>query len=495
MSTQSTAKITPPFIPLTPGRHKVVPPSEAVKTRLNIGSGILIRAAFAYGIRSIGSMTMGELHLAWWEAALSWIAFPADKLADVIFGASHQTFMSGRVVPSIIIGVIWVLFDRFLLDRGQKREGALRELARMFCAYALGTQILVYALVKMAASGWPAGLGHPTIASIYTTFGNASEGAFFWWWIGTAPTYRTFTAVVELCGALLMFNRRTATFGLLLNVMILVNIAVMMAGFDHMSIFNTIPASRFPFLIFLLWYDRRRIAAFFIRDVETVAPSHQHRWSRVWIRHALIALQIAYFTRTAFVDYEAMTFTTNRPRANTIRVSSATPGLMERLRLTLNQGNLYSTSVQHPLTRDFYRLPIEGLYQVERLSVGGAADSPTPANRWRHVVISRCRGVARTLSDSVQFFTVALRPGASSNSSFDCTSLDEYPRGHDVSSMGMSYGPTGASGPRDTLRYVVAEADRLELSGTYAGAQLMATLRRIPDERYPFYDPRWWRLK
>jgi hypothetical protein len=35
----------------------------------------------------------------------------------------------------------------------------------------------------------------------------------------------------------------------------------------------------------------------------------------------------------------------------------------------------------------------------------------------------------------------------------------------------------------------------VELEGTVNGAPVSTTLRRIPYERYSFYDPRWWQLR
>jgi hypothetical protein len=467
-------------------------PTPLPREHFDFVSAWIIRAGLIYGLKSIGGMMIGALHIPGWELIFHWLYWLPTRVIDVVTFGKYGLLFPADSAAAILVGLVWTLVDRW-----RKYDADLRELARLLCSYALGAQVLVYALTKIFATGWPAGLARPSVLSIYTQLGEGGASSAFWWWMGLAPAYVSFTAVVELAGGLLMFFRRTATFGALLNLMILLNIAVMMWGFMGYPLMQTIPASRFPFIAFLLWLDRERLSSFFVRDEQFVYSLTPHHWPRRWMRKAVLALQGIFILRTAQVDWQTMHH--GATRLGAMEPQDKMPSIID---------------VQRPPTIRYFRTRIDGYYRVDPAhdSTGVANSSSATASLatlpGRHAVIDGCLGYLRTLEGKQNFF--ALVPTGETGTTYNCEKLYEEPEGAGIQ-LGFRVWPPPASSaparggrasstprgvypsiPPDTLRYRMVDPYTIDVRGAIGGKPMTATLRRIRDEQYPLYNPQWW---
>jgi hypothetical protein len=460
---------------------------------IDFASAWIIRAGLIYGLKSIGSLMIGALHIPGWEFMFPWLYWLPSRLIDLVTFGKYGLLFPADSAAAILVALAWTLIDRW-----RKYDTDLRELARLLCSYALGAQVLVYAFTKIFATSWPAGLARPSVLSIYTQLGEGGPSSAFWWWMGLAPAYVSFTAVVELLGGVLMFFRRTATLGTLLNLLILFNIAFMMSGFMDYPLMQTIPASRFPFIAFLFWMDRHRLASFFVRDDQFVYSLPRHLWSKRWMAKTVPFLQAAFFLRTAQVDWQ--TVHSGATRLGPIDPQNKMAAIID---------------VQRPPTTHYFRTIIDGYYRVDPLADSiqpadflAMKDRPSSVIPGRHAVIDGCIGFVRTLEARQLFFTLV--PTSGTGSRYNCEKLYEEPEGASVQlSLRVWPPPTssppgrtsrGSSVPRavypgappDTLRYTMIDPYRIRVQGTIEGVPMSATLHRIRDEQYPLFNPRWW---
>src|SRR5688500_6834065 len=100
-----------------------------------------------------------------WPKAIEIVLWPASKLLTIAFGEAWENVFSARFFPSFLTALPWML-----LDRRRKDEAALREIARLTTSYALGVQMLIFALFKIFAMVAPASLAPPSVTALYTTF-------------------------------------------------------------------------------------------------------------------------------------------------------------------------------------------------------------------------------------------------------------------------------------------------------------------------------------
>lgn len=165
-------------------------------------------------------------------ASAHWIAIHAFHLSGVA-AEDHPTDSRDTALNWITLGLIsgislavtflWSVFDR---RRRQYQVAAawLRFLLRMFLVFLM----LRYGLGKV----FPLQMSRPSLAVLNEPLGQTSPMTLLWTLIGLHPAYQILCGAFETLAACLLFFRRTALFGALLNAFIMANVLLYNLFFD-----------------------------------------------------------------------------------------------------------------------------------------------------------------------------------------------------------------------------------------------------------------------
>src|SRR5688572_19584822 len=124
--------------------------------RSSVAAAIFVRAAILHAAFVIGGGGFGTDSIPGFSRLFGAILAPMMVALDFLISESRAFWSS--YLPALIFAAIWGAVQR---ARGSDRN--LRELARTMCSYALGAQIIVFALIKFVATPWVAGLGRPSV--------------------------------------------------------------------------------------------------------------------------------------------------------------------------------------------------------------------------------------------------------------------------------------------------------------------------------------------
>jgi len=159
---------------------------------------------------------------------------------------------------AVIGSVIWSLLERKTKDY-QKLNWILKNILR----YHLILIALLYGSIKLFAMQMP----EPTLSQLATPLGDYLPMRLSWMFFGYSSPYQIFSGIMEIVVALLLFNRRTISTGLILGFGVFLNVFILNLCFD-------IPVKIFSmhlvlYTLFLLASDHNHYLNFFWRNQPT----------------------------------------------------------------------------------------------------------------------------------------------------------------------------------------------------------------------------------
>ncbi|HEX2607222.1 MAG TPA: hypothetical protein VHK91_07575 [Flavisolibacter sp.] len=175
---------------------------------------------------------------------------PVGSTGDTSFAwAQLRVFL----LLSVTGALVWTLFSR-----NKNRPVWWMYWASLFGRYYLALCCIGYALIKMACLQMP----FPSLSQMATPLGDFSSMRLLWVFIGASPPYQVFLGCMELLAAILLFNRKTVTSGLLLAFTLFANISLLNLAYDvGVKIFSL---HLLAICLLLLGRDHKRLAAFLI---------------------------------------------------------------------------------------------------------------------------------------------------------------------------------------------------------------------------------------
>lgn len=238
------------------------------------------------------------------------------------------------------------------LDKIKKEYNVLYYWLRVVLRYRLAIILITYGFIKL----FPLQMPYPSLSNLQTNYGDYFAWKIYFQTTGIAPRYQSFLGFVEVLAAFLLFNRRTATFGVGLIFGFIGNVAVVNGFYD----IGELITSTFIVLVtsFLFVYDIPRLWRFLVKELPTKAnrlkPDFSDKRLKAWrtgLRYAFLLFVVVFAYKT-FDNY----------RHDPYKVPK-TPGLQ----------NAY------------------GLYNVKEfiLNKDTLAYSKTDPNRWQDVIFEK----------------------------------------------------------------------------------------------------------
>jgi hypothetical protein len=185
-------------------------------------------------------------------------------------------------------GLIWTV-----IHRKSKEYNLLYYWLRVIVRYRAGIGIIGFGFTKLL----PVQMPYPSIGLLNTDFGDFTAQKIYWLSIGIVPWYQVFAGVVEITAGVLLFFRKTTTFGAILLFGALGDIVYVNFAYDggvhvYSSYFVLYAA-------FLLLYDIPKIYNLLILERYTVPVHFYPSFSGQWLKYSRIGLK--FFSIFLFV--------------------------------------------------------------------------------------------------------------------------------------------------------------------------------------------------
>ncbi len=195
------------------------------------------------------------------KAIVSWLATHVFRIAHPI--VTFETGSGDRIYDWIVLAsilalaiagtILWCAFSR-------NRQGypKLYSWFRLFIRFSLAASILTYGAAKIL----PLQMPFPFLTRLLEPYGHFSPMGVLWSSIGASPAYEIFAGSAEMLAGVLLIFPRTATLGALLCLADATEVFLLNMTYDvpvKLLAFHLILIS-----IFLLAYDARRFASFFV---------------------------------------------------------------------------------------------------------------------------------------------------------------------------------------------------------------------------------------
>lgn len=298
-------------------------------------------------------------------APVTWVAtrvlgFPSPLVMVTGSGDTpyDYTFALSLAVLSAVIAAVWTA-----LARRRTAHPTTQKWFRLLLRFGLGTTMLSYGMVKFI----PLQMPFPFLTRLLTPYGNFSLMGVLWSKIGASPAYETFTGVMELTCAVLLFIPGLTTVGALLSFITSTQIFALNMMYD-------VPVKLFSLhlviiSLVLLAPDMRRLFRVMVlrRAVEDAPEPPLAR--RAGVRRGLALLQIVFAGWLIVLSYQGA-----KESYGTFGAGAPKPA--------------------------FY-----GIWEIERMEIDGVERAPlvTDYDRWRRMVIQRENAVSfQRMDDTFQ---------------------------------------------------------------------------------------------
>jgi len=204
------------------------------------------------------------------------------------------------LVFALVGALIWTA-----LDRKRKSYHILYYWIRVVVRYRAGIGIIGFGFTKL----FPTQMPYPSLGLLNSNFGDFTAQKIYWLSVGVVPWYQVFGGVVEIAAGVMLFFRKTATFGAILLVAALGDITFVNYAYDggvHVYAFYFvllglfIAADDFPKLYNLLILERYTIPF-------RVYPDFRQPWlkySRFTLKVLTFVIFFGVLTYTEVINFK-----------------------------------------------------------------------------------------------------------------------------------------------------------------------------------------------
>jgi len=163
--------------------------------------------------------------------------------------------------------------------------------------------MLSYGFAKVFKTQFP----FPNEMRLTETYGQSSPMGLVWTFMGYSPGYNYFTGGAEILAGVLLFFRRTTTYGSLVVITVISNIVMINFCYD-------VPVKLFSLhlllmAVFILSFDLRRVVNFFFLNKSVSAVDFSHSFSNKSLKKSAFVIKIIaicfffFITMKTHLDY------------------------------------------------------------------------------------------------------------------------------------------------------------------------------------------------
>jgi len=363
-----------------------------------------------------------EFYNSFWTWLVPRIARAAlnRDVPSVFNGSGDRTFdyllVACLLLIALVITVIWTLFDRKRLS-----YPTLYRWLNLYVRFSLGTAMIGYGAFKVISSQFPA----PTLDRLMQSYGESSPMGLLWTFMGASEAYTMFVGFAEMISGILLFPRKTTTFGALMSIGVLSNVVALNFSYDvPVKLYSS---HLLAMAIFLLLPDMRRLVNFFILNRPAECARVQPLFRRpLWHRGALVIASLFLVAVIGTSLYQSY----------------------DQRRLFTGQ-----------------RSPLYGVWEVEEFSLGQSTATAS-APRWRRMIFDSPRRVAVQTTDV----------------------LERYGSQLDQDKRTLTLRKRDDPGWNTVLTYEQVSPDVITFAGALNGSEMTARLRRTDERKFLLTD-------
>ena len=212
--------------------------------------------------------------------------FKSQQLEYIRITGSGDTTLDYWVVVVNMIFAAGVAIIIILTDKKHRTYKDVYWFTVVVVRYYVAMIMLSYGFSKLHNGQFPAN----SIDRLEEKVGDMSPMGLVWTMMGASTGYTFVSGLLETFGGLLLFFRRTKTFGALFTMTIMINVALL-------NFFYDVPVKIFSshivlFCIFIVSGDAIALYRFFILHQPSQLRFHQRNSNKRWKRRTLTALKI-----------------------------------------------------------------------------------------------------------------------------------------------------------------------------------------------------------
>jgi hypothetical protein len=184
------------------------------------------------------------------------------------------------------------------LDRDKSNYDELYYWLRVVLRYRLAIGIIAYGFIKLFTLQMP----YPSLSNLHTNYGDFAPWKIYYHTIGITPWYESFLGAVEISTGVLLFFRRTTTFGAGIILGFAGNVFAANVSYD----IGEQAYSFFLLLIaaYLFAYDVPRLYALLIKRKKAIANKFKPQYKQKALTRLRITLKTAFVLFTIFFAVE-----------------------------------------------------------------------------------------------------------------------------------------------------------------------------------------------
>ncbi|MEH3112004.1 hypothetical protein [Pedobacter terrae] len=188
------------------------------------------------------------------------------------------------LVFALIGALIWTAFDR-----KSRSYHILYYWIRVVVRYRAGIGIIGFGFTKL----FPTQMPYPSLGLLNSNFGDFTAQKIYWLSVGVVPWYQVFGGVVEIVAGVMLFFRKTSTFGAILLVAALGDITFVNYAYDggvHVYAFYFVLLG-----LFIAADDFPKLYNLLIRERYTIPFRVYPDFSKPWLKYTRMTLKVLTF--------------------------------------------------------------------------------------------------------------------------------------------------------------------------------------------------------
>jgi hypothetical protein len=319
-------------------------------------------------------------------------------------------------VLTAAVTLVWTV-----LDRRRTEYTRLHTWFLVFIRLCLGGQMLFYGMAKLIPTQMP----EPPLSALLQRFGELSPASLLWLQVGSSHPYEMALGAAEVLGGLLLFLPRTATLGVLISLVSMIQVFILNMTFD-------VPVKILSFHLLLL-------------SLVLLAPQLRR-------------------LADVFVLGRPAQFATQPPLFDTARANRNATALQVAIGIWMLAGTaLGSWTAWNEYGGGAPEPGLYGMWAVTEFQRDGAPAPPllTDENQWQRIVFDSSGAVALQKMDG---------------------SL--LPVDANVDNGARTIELTGPQAPLGTFTFERSTPEKLVLAGTVSGEPVTMTLLREDPQRF-----------
>lgn len=184
------------------------------------------------------------------------------------------------VMLALMAAIVWSV-----ADGNRKSYDLLLYWVMVFIRYYLAFTLMSYGVYKVIKTQFPFPYYHLT-----ETYAESSPMGLLWNFMGYSTAYNMFTGLAEVAGGIFILFRKTATFGALVSITVLMNVVALNYCFDvPVKIYS---GNLLLMAIFIAIPDMQRLIDFFFRNKAVPAANIQPRFTKRRMKITWLSVKI-----------------------------------------------------------------------------------------------------------------------------------------------------------------------------------------------------------